>query len=333
MIEKETLRQIDKAIEARASFFDDKHESAFRIFNGFSEGCSDLVLDVFGKTIVVHNHSKEPASVMPLIEKIRDRLTQKWTWVEAMLVKAHHAKDRGEATGVFVVGKRGNRKIMENGVWYALDLQLNRDASLYLDARNLRKWAKENLAGKSVLNTFAYTGSLGVAAAVGGASKVINSDINKSFLNVGKDSYSYNSIPIEKSDFLAVDFWAHAKQLNRAGKSFDCVILDPPFFAQSRTGNIDLAKNMKQLINKVRPLVNDGGWLVVVNNAAFVGGEDFLVDINALCEDGYLAVEKRINVPMDCTGYPATRVDDPIVDPSPFNHSTKIVVLKVKRKA
>ena len=57
-----------------------------------------------------------------------------------------------------------DRKIKEHGVWYAINLTINRDTSLYLDTRNLRKWLIENLKDKSVLNTFAYTGSFGVAA-------------------------------------------------------------------------------------------------------------------------------------------------------------------------
>jgi 23S rRNA (cytosine1962-C5)-methyltransferase len=39
-----------------------------------------------------------------------------------------------------------------------------------------------------------------------------------------------------------------------------------------------------------------------------------------------------ITVPEDFTGYPETRAGIPITDPAPFNHSTKITVLEVKRK-
>jgi len=36
--------------------------------------------------------------------------------------------------------------------------------------------------------------------------------------------------------------------------------------------------------------------------------------------------------PPDCTGVPITRVRLPIVNPAPFNHDTKIAVLRVLRK-
>jgi 23S rRNA (cytosine1962-C5)-methyltransferase len=87
------------------------------------------------------------------------------------------------------------------------------------------------------------------------------------------------------------------------------------------------------VINKVRPLVKDGGWLVTINNALFLSGADYYGQLQELCADGYLAVEALIPVPEDCTGYAGTRVGAPPVDPAPFNHSTKIAVLKVKRKS
>ena len=55
--------------------------------------------------------------------------------------------------------------------------------------------AQGHLAGKTVLNTFAYTGSLGVAARAGGAARVVHLDLSRAFLNVAKDSYARNGFP------------------------------------------------------------------------------------------------------------------------------------------
>ena len=97
----------------------------------------------------------------------------------------------------------------EHGVWYAVELQLNRDASLYLDTRNLREWILRKLHGQRVLNTFAYTGSLGIAArAAAGAARVVHLDLNRAFLNVAKTSYTLNGFPIHKPDFQTGDFLA-----------------------------------------------------------------------------------------------------------------------------
>jgi 23S rRNA (cytosine1962-C5)-methyltransferase len=110
------------------------------------------------------------------------------------------------------------------------------------------------------------------------------------------------------------------------------VLVDPPFFSSTPKGALDLNTDSARLINKVRPLINDGGWLVSVNNALYVSGKEYLERLEALCADGYLEISELIPVPEDFCGYALTRSGAPITDPRPFNHSTKIAVLEVKRK-
>jgi len=183
-----------------------------------------------------------------------------------------------------------------------------------------------------VLNTFAYTGSLGVAALAGGAARVVQMDLNRQFLNLAKTSYTLNGIPIYKEDFLSGDFWPEVSWLKRAGERFDCIFLDPPFYSATSKGTLDLNSDSARLINKVRPLINDGGWLVSVNNALYVSGKEYMQTLDELCADGYLKVAELIPVPEDFTGYPETRTGIPVTDPAPFNHSTKIAMLEVRRK-
>ena len=191
-------------------------------------------------------------------------------------------------------------------------------------------WAKEHLRGKTVLNTFAYTGSLGVAALAGGASRVVQMDLNRQFLNLAKTSYTLNGFPIHKGDFLVGDFWTQVSRLKRAGERFDCVLVDPPFFSATPKGVLDLNTDSARLINKVRPLINDGGWLVSVNNALYVSGKEYLEALEGLCADGYLedrGVDPGPGGFHRLPGDPAGRAGD---GPGPFNHSTKIAVLEVK---
>ncbi len=136
------------------------------------------------------------------------------------------------------MARRPDRKIREHGVWYSVDLTMSRDAGLYLDTRHLRKWAIDHLRGKTVLNSFAYTGSLGVAAMGGGAKRVVHLDLSRKFLNVAKTSYTLNGFPIHKKDFISGDFFPVVSRLKRTGALFDCVFLDPPFFASTDKGTL-----------------------------------------------------------------------------------------------
>jgi 23S rRNA (cytosine1962-C5)-methyltransferase len=323
---------LDKAITAREALFEARHETAFRLFNGFTEGCAHLAVDLYGATILLHNYASPPEAGDATVQTAQQFLQSRLPWIRAIILKTRNAATIEGKQGVLVYGTNAQRRVREHGVWYALDLTMNRDASFYMDTRNLRGWALERLQGKSVLNTFAYTGSLGVAAQAAGATRVLQVDLNRRFLNLAKTSYTLNGFAIHKRDFQAGDFFSHMNRLKRTGERFDCVFIDPPFFATTGKGVVDLAHNQAKLINKVRPLIQHGGYLVAINNALFVSGEAYMESLEGLCADGYLKVEELIAVPEDFTGYAQTRLSQPVTDPAPFNHSTKIAVLKVRRK-
>ncbi|HXF85805.1 MAG TPA: class I SAM-dependent methyltransferase [Anaerolineales bacterium] len=322
------LSLLEQALASRASLFGARHETAFRLFNGFLEGYPELVMDIYGHTLVVYDYAEQPHSnlILEVVEHIRHALP----WLRASILKTRNAKSLQEKRGRLLFGEKPDTRIKEHGIWYALDLTMNRDASFYLDTSNLRKWLSENLRGKSVLNTFAYTGSLGVAALAGGARRVVQQDLNRKFLNLAKASYTLNGFPIHKQDFLVADFFPAISKLKRMGELFDCVILDPPFFSTTSKGRVDQVHASARLINKVRPLVSDGGWLIAINNALFVSGREYMHTLEELCRDGYLNIQELIPVPESFIGY--HRINQPVTDPSPFNHSTKIAILSVKRK-
>ena len=332
MNSQSTQQLLDKALASRGTLFDAHHESAFRLFNGFSEGCPDLVIDLYATTVVIHNYADTPQQGEKLVNETCNYLQNKFSWLKAGLVKTRNAKSADGKRGRILFGKTLDRKIKEHNVWYAIDLTMNRDASLYLDTRNLRKWLIKNVEGKTVLNTFAYTGSLGVAAMAGRARRVVQLDRNRQFLNLAKTSYTINGFPIQKGDFVAADFFSQVSQFKRSGELFDCVLIDPPFFSETSKGRVDQENDSTRLINKVRPLINDGGILITINNALYVSGKEYMQTIESLCADGYLKIKELIPVPEDFTGYAETRVGNPITDPAPFNHSTKIAVLEVRRK-
>lgn len=323
-------------LDARAGLLegDPRHESAVRLFNGFLEGCPSLVADLFADTLVLQNHADLPEPVEPLLTQAQGFYLDRLPWIRTVVVKTRTPKGKQDSPerNRVSTGNPPARKIREYGVWYALDLLLHQDTTFYPDTRFLRRWAIDHLSNQRMLNTFAYTGSLGVAALAGGARQVIQLDLNPAYLNLAKTSYTLNGFPIRRDEFLAGDFFPRISALKRVGALFDCVFLDPPFFSITAKGRVDLLSQYTRLINKVRPLIADGGRLVTVNNALFLSGKDFLAQLNELCADGYLSIEELIPVPPDCAGYPATCIRSLPADPAPFNHATKIAVLRVRRK-
>ena len=308
------------------------HTSALRLFNGYTEGFPRVAVDLYGTTLVLNDATSstgDQPAMLAVIEAARGAMP----FLTTALWKRRESTSQDERNGRLVFGTDDGltRKIQEDGVWYTTRLTLNRDASLYLDTAPLRAWAKRTLSGKRVLNAFAYTGSLGVAAMAGGAQSVLHCDLNNAFLTVAKDSYALNRFPVVRKDFWPGDFFDVIGRLKKE-PLFDCIFVDPPFFSVTEKGRVDLERDMERLLNKVRPLIAHGGTLVAINNGVFVSGADFMKALDAVCTGGYLSLVERIDAPADFVGSPDTKQGALPVDPAPFNHSTKMAVLAVTRK-
>ncbi len=325
--------RLELALEVRSALLDAEHHSALRLFAGFYEGFPDLVADLYACTLVLFDYSKDGQTGGDNLRRAQDFYMAKLPWIECVVQKKRHNPDLKYRRGVVTYGNEPASQIVEIGITYTIDLLMNQDASFYFDTRNLRVWLVENAAGWQILNTFAYTGSLGLAALAGGAADVIQTDRSKKFLALAHQSAMDNKFDLGKMQLHGKDFFSEVARLKRSGDLFDCVILDPPFFSSTSKGTVDLVNQNTRLINKVRPLIKNAGWLITINNALFLSGKDYLQSLEVLSQDGYLSIEQIIPIPEDITGFPETIVNPPPVDPSPFNHPTKIVILKVKRKS
>lgn len=324
---------LDAALAKRTSLLTPGHDSVLRLLNGYQEGVPDLVVDLFGATLVLFSHRTDVTDALTAMREVRAFYLEQLPWLTCVVEKHRGSHPERDSKGIITHGDRPDSQVLENGILYALDLQLNKDAGFYLDTRNLRRWITAHADGKSVLNTFAYTGSLGIAALGGGAARVVQVDLNRNYLGVAHKSRALNAFDAARMKLMPVDFFMAMGSLKRQGDLFDMVILDPPFFSITERGRINQAGESTRLINKARPLVTDGGYLIIINNALFYSGQDFMAELEALCANGYITIEELIPVPEDVTGYASVPAVPFPADPAPFNHPTKITILKVKRKA
>lgn len=325
----EMFSRIRRATRQRAGLAESLQ--ALRLFNGFYEGCPDLVLDRYADTLVIFDHAR-PDHFTPLIQEITRWALTDLEGCRVVVHKQRQHPDPARRNGVVLAGQDPAHRIREHGADFALDLQLNQDASFYLDTRGLRRWLMELAGGLRVLNTFAYTGSLGVAAGVGGAREVVQTDLNPRFLALARASWDLNRLPADNQTLLSGDFFRVAGRMRHSRRLFDCVILDPPFFSTTDAGTVDLVQETTRLVNKIRPVVAHEGYLVVINNALFLSGDAFMTELESLCRGGYLALAGTIPVPADVTGFTESVVSEPPADPAPFNHPTKIAILRAFRK-
>ncbi len=323
---------LQKSFQERLQLVDEAHQTAFRILNGFYEGLPGINLDIYARTLVISDHAYPSQLSETDLSGLKDLILVSFPWVESILLKVRSADKSLERNGRLIHGIELPRTISEDTIQYAIDLTLNQDDSFYLDTRHLRSWLRQNMRGRTLLNTFAYTGTLGIAALAGGAIKIIQTDNTERFLKLAKESSRLNNISGAKSEYMVMDFFHMVDRFKTSGTLFDCVILDPPFYSQTRFGKVDAAQDFVRLINKVRPLIAHNGYLVAVNNALFLPGQSLLDDFEKLSQSGYIKMSEMIPIPEDVRGYPDTIQAPPPVDPAPFNHPTKISILKIIRK-
>lgn len=315
-------RTLLSAFRKREALHADPDTNAYRMFSGFHEGFPEFSVDRYGSTAVILWNSGKKIPGEALKAELCRLCMEKIPGTESVLFKNRYGMTDEEKKGILLAGEQTAREIREWGVTYPADLRLNKDCGFYLDSSLLRRWLIQNAAGKRVLNTFAYTGSLGDAAAAGGALSVTQTDLNANYLSSRHSSQEY----------ILGDFFHVASSLRRSGRLFDLIILDPPFFASAgRGGKVDTAGNMAALVNKIRPLAAHGGHIITVTNALFLSGKDLLAQLEPLCGP-WLSIGEIIPVPASFFGFSPIQGGTLPADPAPFNHSTKILVLDILRK-
>ena len=126
------------------------------------------------------------------------------------------------------------RTVFERGVCYALDFGTGYSAGLFIDQRENRQFVRR-AAPRRLLNCFAYTCSFSVVAGLAGA-ETLSIDLSRKSLDRGRDNFVLNQLATDRHRLLADDVFAVLPRLARKGERFDAIILDPPTFSRSRTG-------------------------------------------------------------------------------------------------
>jgi 23S rRNA (cytosine1962-C5)-methyltransferase len=155
--------------------------------------------------------------------------------------------------------------VHEHGVRYLVEPGRPGNPGLYLDARAARGWILANAAGRRVLNLFAFTGSLGVAAAVGGARSLLHIDANPSALAWCRANHELNGVPIDDRSVARMNLYQHLRKNKAARQRYGAIILDPPPGPETpRPGDRTPGeRGPLALIPHVARMLEPGGWLLV----------------------------------------------------------------------
>lgn len=253
-----------------------------RLFHGPGEGTGpwrDLAIDRYGDHAWVTEWESEKASApqgasrplprKPMHAEIARFLEAKGLRSGVILARPERDVPQ-EPVALFGTPPQDPFTVEESGNRFRIRLLGSRHPGLFLDHAPLRQWLMKRSRGWNVLNTFAYTGSLSIAAARGGAAHVTTLDLANSAIRWARENWELNQFAEEKARFIAGDVFEWLPRLKREGKQFDCVILDPPSFSRGDKGRFSTAKDLERLHGLALDLVSDGGMMVTSINSANV---------------------------------------------------------------
>ena len=268
-------KKIRSAIKYREDLYKDESTNAFRIFNGEGDGIGGLTIDFYDGYYVINFYSEG-------IYKFRDLIIN--SLKERSDLKAIYEKKRFDKGGKYIdddefaYGKRGEFPVIvkENNIAYAVYLNKGAMVGIFTDQREVRKIIRDKYAkGKTVLNTFSYTGAFSVAAVLGNSKKTTSVDLAKRSVEMTREQFDVNNINWRKENIVVMDVFDYFKYAQRKDLKFDLTILDPPSFATSKKRRFSAAKDYKNLLVDAIKITEDKGVIVASTNCATFGMEKF----------------------------------------------------------
>lgn len=142
---------------------------------------------------------------------------------------------------------------LENGVKFNIDWINGQKTGFFIDQRENRQLLAKYAKGKSVLNTFCYSGGFSLLALQNGAAKVDSLDSSKKAIELTNENVILNDFE-EKHTSIVADAMVYMKDL---GDEYDIIVLDPPAFAKHRDKRHKAVQGYKRLnahaIRQIKP--------------------------------------------------------------------------------
>ncbi len=160
-------------------------------------------------------------------------------------------------------------EITENGVKYMVDVKEGQKTGFFLDQKYNRLAIRKLCQGAEVLDCFTHTGSFALNAGMAGAKQVLGVDASEAALAQARKNAKLNGLE-DTVQFQCEDVFELLPKLEKQGKQFDVVILDPPAFTKSRNSIKNAVKGYREINLRAMKLVKPGGYLATCSRALFM---------------------------------------------------------------
>ena len=162
-----------------------------------------------------------------------------------------------------------NVEIVENGVYYMVDVANGQKTGFFLDQKYNRLAMQRICKGKKVLDCFTHMGTFALNAGIAGAADVTGLDISEYAVSQAEANARLNHLE-NTVHFRQANVLDELPKLAQAGEKYDVVILDPPAFTKSREATKNAIKGYREINMKGLKLVKDGGYLATCSCSHFM---------------------------------------------------------------
>ena len=231
--------------------------TCYRLVHGEGDSLPGLVIDIYGTTAVVQCHSVGMyRSRMQIAEALREVYGERLAAVYDKSSQTVPYKAGLNAVDGYLMGKVATptQEVSENGHRFLVNWEEGQKTGFFLDQRCNRELVERYAAGRTVLNTFCYTGGFSVYAAAGGAKEVCSVDASERAVQLADENMRLNFGDSFPHTTLACDAVEYLKQI---GDRYDLIILDPPAFAKHHKVLGNAMQGYKRLnaraLSQIRP--------------------------------------------------------------------------------
>jgi 23S rRNA (cytosine1962-C5)-methyltransferase len=221
-------------------------EDYTRLFHGRGNtygGYRFLTVDSVDKVLfaVLFEADEEEETIVSMLHDFYTK-TGKW---EALVVQQRYLPS---SPSTIILGELPQETYaIENRLKYHVNFQSAQNIGFFPDMKIGREFVREHARGKKVLNLFSYTCSFSLSAIEGGAVSVVNVDMNKNVLAIGRENHRLNALDTKKVQFMPYNILKSWSRIRKAGP-YDLIIIDPPSFQK---GSFAATSDYEKIIRRL----------------------------------------------------------------------------------
>jgi 23S rRNA (cytosine1962-C5)-methyltransferase len=254
---------------------DNEATTCYRLIHGEGDSLPGLVVDIYGTTAVVQCHSVGMyLSRMAIAEALRNVFGERLSAIYDKSSQTVPFKAGLNAVDGYIWGHSEHKSqvVLENGQKFLVNWEEGQKTGFFLDQRYNRELVKHYAKGRTVLNTFCYTGGFSVYAAAGGAVEVCSVDASERAVKLADKNMRLNFGDKIPHEAVAADAVEYIKQI---GNKYDLIILDPPAFAKHHKVLGNAMQGYKRINARALSQIKSGGILFTFSCSQAVSKELF----------------------------------------------------------